>query len=125
MNPQEPKANKNFGKWLSNLLPKIIFIVLVFAFGIWVGQNLALPFGENKNTPFSLLNKDKPSEVQVDFAPFWDVWGKITTEYLERSKLDPQQLLYGAMSGLVDAVGDPYTVFLVPEQNKDFELSLP
>ena len=43
---------------------------------------------------------------------------------MERNKLDPQQLLYGAMSGLVDAVGDPYTVFLDPEQNKDFELSL-
>ena len=48
MNPQEPKANKNFGKWLSNLLPKFIFIILVFTFGIWVGQNVALPFGENK-----------------------------------------------------------------------------
>ncbi|OGY27892.1 MAG: hypothetical protein A2Z42_02320 [Candidatus Woykebacteria bacterium RBG_19FT_COMBO_43_10] len=124
MNPQEPKANKNFGKWLSNLLPKFIFIILVFTFGIWVGQNVALPFGENKAPLFNILNKKTPGEVQVDFAPFWDVWGKITTEYLERSKLDPQQLLYGAMSGLVDAVGDPYTVFLDPEQNKDFELSL-
>ena len=30
MNPQEPKANNNFGKWLSNLLPKFIFVILVF-----------------------------------------------------------------------------------------------
>ncbi|MCH7541527.1 S41 family peptidase [Patescibacteria group bacterium] len=124
MDPQEPRPRKNLGKWVSKLLPKLILIILVFAFGIWIGQNVALPFGENKAPAFGILNKNTPKEIQVDFAPFWDVWGKITTEYLEKNKLDPQQLVYGAISGLVDAVGDPYTVFLNPEQNSEFNLSL-
>src|SRR3990170_6980828 len=118
MDPQEPKANKKFGKWLSNLLPKLIFIVLVFAFGIWVGQNVALPFGSSETPVIRILNKNTPNNVQVDFAPFWDVWDRVTADYLERTKLDPQKLIYGAISGLVKSVGDPYTVFLDPDENK-------
>ena len=109
---------------LSLIIPKVIFVILVFVFGIWVGQNVALPFGKQRAPIFRILNQKAPYEVQVDFAPFWDVWGKVTSDYLERTKLDPQQLLYGAISGMVGAVGDPYTVFLDPQQNQDFELSL-
>jgi len=109
---------------LSLLVPKIIFVVLVFASGVWLGQNVALPFGQPKSPLFRILNKNTPREIQVDFAPFWDVWSEVTTNYLERAKLDPQKLLYGAISGMVGAVGDPYTVFLDPGENRDFELSL-
>lgn len=103
---------------------KLVLIVLIFALGVWVGQNVALPFGQNNAPIFSISNKETPEEIQVDFDPFWQVWGKITTDYLERNKLDPKKLLYGAISGMVDAIGDPYTVFLDPEENRDFELSL-
>lgn len=114
----KPKIN------FSTLAPRIVFVILVFAFGVWVGQNVALPFGKQNEPVFRILNKNAPLGVQVDFAPFWNVWDEITANYLERSKLDPKQLLYGAISGMVEAVGDPYTVFLNPEENRDFELSL-
>jgi len=114
----KPKIN------FSVLVPKVIFVILVFIFGIWVGQNVALPFGKQRAPIFRVLNQGAPREIQTDFAPFWDVWGRITADYLERAKLDPQKLLYGAISGMVRAVGDPYTVFLSPEENQEFELSL-
>ncbi|HEX7456501.1 MAG TPA: S41 family peptidase [Candidatus Nanoarchaeia archaeon] len=118
------QRKKNIARWVSNQIPKAISIILIFAFGVWVGQNVALPFGSNQAPVFRILNKNTPQHVQVDFAPFWNVWDKISTDYLERARLDPQQLLYGAISGMVDAVGDPYTVFLNPEQNAEFELAL-
>lgn len=122
---QKPfEQGKNLGKWVSDNLAKTIFIILIFAAGIWVGQNIVLPFGGKQIPVFTILNKEKPRAVQVDFAPLWLVWDKVTTEYLEKNKLDPQKLLYGAISGLVEAVGDPYTVFLDPVQNREFELSL-
>ena len=121
----ENKEQKNIiEKLFSSVLPKAIFVILVFAFGIWVGQNVALPFGTDRGPIFRILNKEAKNEIQVDFAPFWETWDKVTTDYLERTKLDPQKLLYGAISGMVDAIGDPYTVFLDPEQNREFELSL-
>ena len=124
METDETSRKQNISKWFANQIPKAIFIILVFAFGIWLGQNVALPFSPNRGPIFRILNKDAPDQVQVDFMPFWETWERVTTDYLERTKLDPQKLLYGAISGLVDAVGDPYTVFLDPEQNREFELSL-
>jgi len=116
--PKKPKIN------LKDVFAKLVFIVIIFAFGVWVGQNVLLPFGSGQTPIIKVLNKEAPNEIQVDFAPLWLVWDKLTTDYLERNKLDPQELLYGAISGLVKAVGDPYTVFLDPESNRNFELSL-
>ena len=118
------EKSKQFKESFSNLFPKIVFVVIVFAFGIWIGQNVALPFGRQDYPLFRVTNKNTPKEIQVDFAPFWDVWKQVSSGYLERSKLDSKKLLYGAISGMVQAVGDPYTVFLDPSQNQDFETSL-
>jgi carboxyl-terminal processing protease len=120
MEESSPKRKINFFDYL----PKIVLFIIVFAFGIWVGQNVALPFGSNNQPILKLLGKDTPKEIQVDFSQFWDVWDKITTEYLEKNSLDTQKLVYGAIAGMVQATGDPYTVFLSPEQNKDFQDSL-
>ena len=109
---------------IKDILAKIVFILVVFAFGIWVGQSVSLPFNQDSPLSIKLSNNQTPEEIKVDFAPFWDVWSRITADYLERNKIDPQKLLYGAISGMVKAVGDPYTVFLDPENNKEFELSL-
>ena len=102
----------------------MISVLLIFAFGIWVGQNVGLPFGKDKPPKITVLNSETPEDIQVDFAPFWEGWHKVTTEYLERNKIDPQELLYGSIAGMVKAVGDPYTVFLSPDSNSEFQLSL-
>jgi carboxyl-terminal processing protease len=124
MEYENNKPKKTIDKLISNLIPKALFVILVFAFGIWVGQNVALPFGGDRGPIFSVLNKKAPNKITVDFDPFWETWEAVTTDYLERTKIDPQKLLYGAIGGMVDAVGDPYTVFLDPDQNREFELSL-
>jgi carboxyl-terminal processing protease len=108
----------------TNFIPKIIVVALVFVFGFWLGQTIILPFTPDKPPIINLKNEDKPREIQVDFAPFWQVWSKVTESYLERTKIDPQDLLYGAIKGMVEGLGDPYTVFLPPDENKEFLLSL-
>ena len=115
---------KSLSKKIAAILPKLVFIAIVFAFGIWIGQNVAFPFSSDKAPIFSISNQNTPTQIKADFAPFWDAWDKVTSGYLERSKIDPQKLIYGAIAGMVDSLGDPYTVFLDPEQNREFELSL-
>ncbi len=58
--------------------------------------------------------------AQPDLSLFWLVWRTLGQTYIDPSKLDPQALLYGAIGGFVDSVGDPYTIFMTPEQNTDF-----
>ncbi|MEX0616914.1 MAG: S41 family peptidase [Candidatus Woykebacteria bacterium] len=110
--------NKFKGRFES-FIPKLLGVLIIFLAGIWVGQSVVLPFGGSRPV-LNLTNTQTPSNVRVDFAPFWDVWQKASEEYLDKGKVDPQKLLYGAISGMVRAIGDPYTVFLDPDQNQAF-----
>jgi len=60
----------------------------------------------------------------VDFNLFWRVWDTLEANYYDKSKINPAAMVYGAISGMVGAVGDPYTSFLLPEENKVVEEDL-
>lgn len=59
------------------------------------------------------------SAQNVDFKLFWDTWDLVSKEYVDKKMIDPQKMYYGAIKGMVEAVGDPYTVFLPPESQKN------
>lgn len=42
----------------------------------------------------------------------------LSSKYFDKTNLNPGKMVYGAISGMVSAIGDPYTVFLPPEENK-------
>lgn len=60
----------------------------------------------------------------VDFSLFWDVWQRISRSYIDRASMDSQKMVWGAISGMVSSLGDPYTLFLPPKDNKDFKEDL-
>lgn len=124
MDNQLTDRKPNIIKKFFNNLPKILFVALIFALGVWVGQSVVFPFTPNKGPLFNISGSSTPKEIKADFSPFWQVWDKVTTEYLEKNKLNPQDLVYGAIQGMVESIGDPYTVFLNPTKNQEFELSL-
>jgi len=51
-------------------------------------------------------------------------WNIIFTDYVERDRLDPARLEQGAVKGLVDAIKDPYTAYLDPDDYKLNQSSL-
>lgn len=59
------------------------------------------------------------SAARADFSQFWVVWEKLSELYVDKSALDPTKMVEGAISGMVAAVGDPYTSYLPPQQNKE------
>jgi carboxyl-terminal processing protease len=63
-------------------------------------------------------------EKEVDPSLMWGVWRVLQSHYIYPENLKTQQMLYGAVSGLVKAVGDPYTVFMTPVENTEFRDSL-
>ena len=100
----------------------ILITALVFLIGFRVGHYDITLQWQKYNPQLSVVNKEPPPAYQeVDFQQFWDTWDAMARLYLDKSKLDPQKMVYGAISGMVRSVGDPYTVFLDPEQNKEFE----
>src|SRR3989338_11284280 len=63
--------------------------------------------------------------VDVDFAPFWKAWNLINEKYVPASTTaktaDTQEKVWGAIEGLADSLGDPYTVFFPPVESELFE----
>ena len=60
----------------------------------------------------------KPEEI--DFSLFWESWKVLQENFVNKEKFDVQKMIYGAISGMVDSLGDPYTVFMPPEDAKKF-----
>ncbi len=54
---------------------------------------------------------------KADLTMFWDVWSKLETNYLDKEVIDPQKMVYGAISGMTAALDDPYTSFFPPTEN--------
>lgn len=65
----------------------------------------------------SFLSKD------VEFSLLWDVWKLVKQDYVEKNTPDTK-LFYGALAGVVAALGDPYSVFFDPETAKRFDEEL-
>lgn len=55
-----------------------------------------------------------------DFTVFWDTWRTIQNTYLRAAEVKNQNLIYGAASGLVGALKDPYSTFMNPSDAKKF-----
>lgn len=103
----------------------LLLVFIAFIGGYFVGVN-KIQFDWNHYTPhITVINKEPPaSDSLVDFSLFWDVWDKVTQDYYNKSAVDPKKMLYGAISGMVASIGDPYTLFLPPVQNDSFQKQL-
>ena len=97
----------------------IIIAVLLIAsafFGFYAGQQE----GEKKaiNQFFSQGAGENVSNL--DFTLFWETWQTLKERFIDKTKFDNQKMLYGAISGVVSSLEDPYTVFMNPEESKKF-----
>jgi len=100
----------------------VAILLLVGGIGYKIGQK------SQPGIPVLLkpvTNVTQPSNQQfVDFALFWDVWGRLQKYYIDAPSIDTQKMIWGAISGAVNSLEDPYTVFLPPKENKEFKEDL-
>jgi len=57
----------------------------------------------------------------VDFSLLKKAWDQVSANYVDPDKIDNEKMIYGAVSGMVDAIGDPYTEFFDPEEAKKLQ----
>jgi len=100
------------------LIQFLIVAIVFFAIGFAVGQK-KIAFERRGFIPKLTVTNSLPAQNQtVDFSLFWNVWETLPKSYIDKSAFDGQKLLYGAISGMVRSLGDPYTAFLSPDQNE-------
>ncbi|MFA6416027.1 MAG: S41 family peptidase [Candidatus Paceibacterota bacterium] len=103
-----------------------VFIIVIGGV-FWLG----LYFGYN-NQPYILrftgISSKEPVEIagEADFAPFWKAWALLNENFVDNSTsskkvVTNQDRVWGAVSGLTDSLGDPYTVFMPPEKKTRFD----
>ncbi len=95
------------------------FITVFLLVSFYFGFNLGKLEGE-KLVIKGVINRDLGQPSGADFSLFWNTWVKLQEKYVDNEKLDYQNMVYGAISGMVDSLEDPYTVFLTPEDSKIF-----
>jgi carboxyl-terminal processing protease len=104
------------------ILVTLLLCVATFFGGFYLGKR-GYEVEVKKNPPeIEIINKF-PSDEEVDFALFWEIWQLLEDTYLERP-VDSEQMFYGAIKGMVASLGDPYTSFLPPKVNESFDDAL-
>lgn len=64
-----------------------------------------------------------PQDLKELFAPFWQAWNLVHEQYVQQP-VDDEILMRGAIRGMMDALGDPHTAYLDPEEYKTLNTSL-
>ena len=103
----------------------VLVIIVSFGSGYYAGEERGAQraigsgqvFGKETGPPADYLKSD------VNFDLFWQVWKLLQEQYVDRP-ISETKLFYGALTGLVSGVGDPYTVFFDPKTANDFNQEL-
>jgi len=106
-------------------LKKIRLIILILTLviaaggsGCWLGQR-KIQIGFERYQPQIKIERQLPvGKENLDFSLFWEVWDRLEESYLDEGAIDYSKMIEGAISGMVASLGDPYTVFLPPEENR-------
>lgn len=98
----------------------VLFVAIAFFSGLQVG---AMSDEDQTNFGALFLNSYAAKE-DIDLSTFWKVWGVLDDRFVNSTTTDPltdEERMWGAIQGLVRSYGDPYTVFMPPQDTKLFE----
>ena len=99
----------------------LVLATAAFVFGMRLGDHM--PTETNLGALF-VVSGQQPDTV--DLNEFWQIWELLEERFVaatgsDKEALTNQEKIYAATQGLVDGYGDPYTVFLKPEETTSFE----
>lgn len=98
------------------IIASVILLGSVFTAGVSLGYHKRPEIDK-----VLLGNKATAVATTADFSPFWKVWNTINEKYPGASKVTDQDKVYGAISGLVGSLKDPYSMFFSPDEAKSFQ----
>ena len=65
--------------------------------------------------PGRTANQGTPAELRTQFNVFWETWNLVEGEFYHRAPLDRTKMIQGAIRGMLDSLGDRYTVYQEPD----------
>jgi len=95
----------------------IIIIAGIFFIGFFIGKGIDKGPAVHDRIFF---NKELGKPDIIDFSLFWQALRELEENYVDNDEIDYQELIYGAIAGMTDSLGDDYTIFMKPEKTESF-----
>ncbi len=110
----------DFAKYKTQIAIAFSSLAIVFFVGFTYGKS----YKTDEEKLASIINKTDTLN-NVDFAAFWKAWNVVNEKFIPSNSTSTelasdQTRVYGAISGMVSALNDPYTVFFPPVEAKSF-----
>jgi carboxyl-terminal processing protease len=106
-----------FNRKYIRIIIVIIAAGLIFSAGFFIGGKIT---GKSTTSDRIFFNRELGKPEPIDFSLFWQVLKNIEEKYVNNEKIDYKEILYGAIEGMTDSLGDDYTVFMRPEKAESF-----
>lgn len=102
--------------------------LLVIGVSFFVGFRFGSQDNSSNQSGVFFENANAPSDFnsRLDFSPFWKAWRLVDEKFVSSSTSTDalpsnQERVWGAIAGMVESLGDPYTVFMPPAESEIFE----
>jgi carboxyl-terminal processing protease len=98
----------------------IVLGLILVGSGFWVGWDSGVKHPKNI-VVVGASNITPNASTTADFSVFWQAWQDVNDNYLRTPSTTNETKMYGAITGMVNAVGDPYTEFFSPADSQQFQ----
>jgi carboxyl-terminal processing protease len=86
-----------------------------FGFGLLVGRRMP------QTIVVQGVSGIDATSTTADFGAFWQAWQTINENYLKAKDISNENKVRGAITGLVNSLGDPYSEYFSPKDAKSFK----
>jgi len=112
-------------KWrFVKFLVFVIVIVVTFYGGYFYGTNKVSVSWKNFRPISKVESMQAPAIENLDMDLLYQTLDSLNKDYYDKTKLDSTKILYGAVSGVLASLDDPYTSFFPPARNEAFKEQL-
>lgn len=119
-----PQQKSRFGSITRAAVALAIVVAFAFGAGVVTGAGTgARSFVEG--LPLFGAGLDGTPDTTADLSNFWKAWNTLDSRFVQTNATSTfptaQDKIWGAIQGLAQSYGDPYTIFLPPDEAKIFE----
>jgi carboxyl-terminal processing protease len=92
----------------------VALAIAIASFGVQFGREVTQDARAPQDAPSATLPNDAPE----DFSRVFEAWQVLKREHFQQDSLDATALSQGAVRGMLQALNDPYAVYLTQQQYK-------
>ncbi len=113
----ENRRYDTFGFFTRRDFAKLVYRFAIVDAAVGADKEVVINVEQGSNVNSSLARVEQ-------FKILEDVWLRANSDFLYADDVKKDQLLYGAIDGLVEALDDPYTTFQIPTEARALENTL-